>query len=104
MLFPAINDTNMKLIRVRSDDSVEMISVPKIFSDSVFISTVEIYQEKYKLHTVVATCNTMIYGIKMVALYNKELSVVGEYSGAGFVSTDGTALLDAGEINVDDKV
>lgn len=43
MLFPAINDTNMKLIRVRSDDSVEMISVPKIFSDSVFISTVEIY-------------------------------------------------------------
>ena len=46
----------------------------------------------------------MIYGIKLVTLYNKELSVVGEYSGAGFVSTDGTALLDAGEINIDDKV
>lgn len=94
----------MKLIRVRSDDSVEMISVPKIFSDSVFISTVEIYQEKYKLHTVVATCYTMIYGIKLVTLYNKELSVVGEYNGTGLTATTGTALLDAGEMNVDDKV
>lgn len=33
----------MKLIRVRSDDSVEIISVPKIFNDVMIISTVEIY-------------------------------------------------------------
>lgn len=33
----------MKLIRVRSDDSVEMISVSKIYDDNIFISTVEIY-------------------------------------------------------------
>lgn len=93
----------MKLIRVRSDDSVEIISVPKIFDSSSSISIVEIYQEKYKLHTVVATCNTMVYGIKIVTLYNKELSVVSEYN-KNFLSTTGTALLDAGEINVDGKV
>lgn len=40
----------------------------------------------------------------MVSLYNKELSVVSEYSGTGFVSTAGVALLDAGEINVDGKI
>lgn len=94
----------MKLIRVRSDDSVEMISVPKIFSDTMTVSTVEIYQEKYKLHAVVATCYTMINGIKLITLYNKELSVVGEYNGTGLTATTGTALMDAGEINVDDKV
>ena len=40
----------------------------------------------------------------MISLYNKELSVVSEYSGTGFVSTVGVALLDAGEINVDGKI
>ena len=40
----------------------------------------------------------------MISLYNKELSVVSEYSGTGFLSTNGTALLDAGEINVDGRV
>ena len=39
----------------------------------------------------------MINGIKMVSLYNKELSMVSEYSGTGFASTSGTALLDVGE-------
>lgn len=43
-------------------------------------------------------------GIKLVTLYNKELSVVGEYSGTGLTATTGTALMDAGEINIDDKV
>ena len=33
----------MKLIRIRSDDSVEMIGVPKIFTDTVYTSIVEIY-------------------------------------------------------------
>lgn len=33
----------------------------------------------------------------MISLYNKELSVVGEYSGTGFASTSGVALLDACE-------
>ena len=95
----------MKLIRVRSDDSVEIISVPKIFSDVMIVSTVEVYQEKYKLHTVVATCYTMMSnGIKMVTLYNKELSVAGEYNDSKFVSTTGTALMDAGEININDKM
>lgn len=46
----------------------------------------------------------MTYGIKMASLYNKELSVVSEYSGTWFASTNGTALLDVGEINIDDKV
>ena len=43
MIYSFYTDDYMKLIRVRSDDSVEMISAPKIFSDIVFISTVEIY-------------------------------------------------------------
>ena len=45
----------------------------------------------------------MIYGIKLVTLYNKELSVVDVYS-KNFLSTTGIALLDAGEINVDGKI
>lgn len=46
----------------------------------------------------------MVNNIKLIALYNKELSVVDEYSAAGFASTSGTALLDAGEINVGGKM
>lgn len=45
----------------------------------------------------------MVYGIKLVTLYNKELSVVDAYN-KNFISTSGTALLDAGEVNVDGKI
>lgn len=44
MIWSSNSDVNMKLIRVRSDDSVEMISVPKIFTtDSTYTSTLGIY-------------------------------------------------------------
>ena len=45
----------------------------------------------------------MLTGIKLVTLYNKKLSMVDVYN-KNFLTTAGTALLDAGEINVDGKV